>query len=198
MTGYLISGMIESDTQQIQLDPSSLTTIPVQAQIFNTAFEALLVPDGKIITIVEANGAQLNSDPSAYQFDYSTLSDQRIDFINFEYRITDATAIDEHSHFGVPNIYFPIELWFYSSSEPLSRKFGQGDTNSSYLTVERMLKLHYDGEAIKFTDTQPAQLELIDDFSSRSWEALAVLDDLGFLGMTDSYLETIFNFIPYS
>jgi hypothetical protein len=74
---------------------------------------------------------------------------------------------------------------------------GRGDTHSSYLTVERMLELQYDGESINLTDTQPVQLELIDDFSSRNWEALAVLDDLGFLGMTDSYPETMFGFIPY-
>lgn len=197
MTGYLISGVIKSDQNQIQLDPSSLTPIPMQAQIFNSAYEALLVADGQIITLFEANGEELNPDPSAYQFVNSTLSDRRIDFTNIEYRLTDATAIDEHGHFWVPNVYFPIEFWFYTSSEPLSRKFGQGDTHSSYLTVERMLELQYDGESIKLTDTQPVQLELIDDFNSRNWEALAVLDDLGFLAMTDSYPETMFGFIPY-
>ncbi|MES0361294.1 MAG: hypothetical protein ABUK20_10290, partial [Anaerolineales bacterium] len=197
MTGYLISGVIKSDQNQIQLDPSSLTPIPMQAQIFNSAYEALLVADGQIITLFEANGEELNPDPSAYQFANSTLSDRRINFTNIEYRLTDATAIDEHGRFWVPNVYFPIEFWFYTSSEPLSRKFGQGDTHSSYLTVERMLELQYDGESINLTDKQPVQLESIDDFSSRNWEALAVLDDLGFLAMTDSYPETMFGFIPY-
>ena len=197
MKGYLIAGVIEPDINQIQLDPSSLTPIPMQAQIFNTAYEALLVADGQIITLFESNGAKLNSDPSTYQFDNSTLSNQRIDFTNLEYRLTDATAIDEHGRFWVPNVYFPIEFWFYASSEPLSIKYGQGDTHTSYLTVERMLELQYDGESITLTDTQPVQLELIDDYNSRNWEALALLDDLGFLAMTDTYPETIFGFIPY-
>ena len=60
-----------------------------------------------------------------------------------------------------------------------------------------MLELYNDGEPIQLTDTQPVQLELIDDYNSRNWEALALLDDLGFLAMTDSYPETIFGFIPY-
>ena len=79
-----------------------------------------------------------------------------------------------------------------------NRKFGQGDTQLSYLTVDRMLELYNDGDSIQLTDTQPPQLELIDDFSYRNWDALGVLDGLGFIAMTDSYLETIFNFIPYS
>jgi hypothetical protein len=49
-----------------------------------------------------------------------------------------------------------------------------------------MLELQYDGESINLADTQPVQLELIDDYNSRNWEALALLDDLGFLAMTDS------------
>jgi hypothetical protein len=197
MTGYLVSGVIQPDINQIQLDPSSLTLIPTQAQIFNTAYEALLVAGDQIITFFESNGAELNSDPSAYHFDKSTLPHRRIDFINIEYRLTDASAIDEHGRFWVASVYFPIELWFYASSDPLSEKYGQGETHSSYLTVERMLELQYDGESINFTDTQPVQLELIDDFNSRNWEALALLDDLGFFAMTDSYPETIFGFIPY-
>jgi hypothetical protein len=197
MTGYLISGVIQPDINQIQLDPSSLTLIPTQTQIFNTAYEALLVAGDQIITFFESNGAELNSDPSAYHFDKSTFSHRRINFTNIEYRLTDASVTDEHGRFWVANVYFPIELWFYASSDPLSEKYGQGETHSSYLTVERMLELQYDGESINLTDTQPVQLELIDDFNSRNWEALALLDDLGFLAMTDSYPETIFGFIPY-
>lgn len=125
--------------------------------------------DSEIITKFEANGAELNSDPSAYQFDNSTHSDRRKDFTNIECRITDATAIDEHGRFWVPNTYFLIELCFYTSSEPLSSKFSQGDIHSSYLTVDRMLELYNDGEPIQLTDTQPVQLELIDDFSCRNW-----------------------------
>jgi hypothetical protein len=51
----------------------------MQAQIFNSAYEALLVADGQIITLFEANGEELNPDPSAYQFTNSTLSDRSID-----------------------------------------------------------------------------------------------------------------------
>jgi len=58
MTGYLISGVIEPDIIHIQLDPSSLTIISMQAQIFNSAYEALLVADGQIITFFESNGSE--------------------------------------------------------------------------------------------------------------------------------------------
>lgn len=197
MMGYIVKGIIDLDLNQIQLDKSSLTSIPKQVQVFNTSYESLLVAGDQIITLFEANGVELNSNPVANLFEKSLLTKSSVGFPNIEYRITDASAIDESGQFWVVNVFFPAEFWFYSPYDPISDEFGEGETHATNFTVERLVELKYNGEKIEFTGTPPIQLELIDDFNSRNWEALARLNDRGFLVMTDTYPETILGFIPY-
>ena len=197
MQGFLISGEIQPDLNQIRLDPTSLTEIPLPVQIFNYAYETLLITDGQALTIYEANGTELNPNPSAFSIERSSLTPNVVDFGNIEYRLTDATALDENGRFWVMNIFMPIEFWLYTNSDPLFEKYGQGDTHTEHMNVERMLELQYDGESFSLTENEPVQLELIDEFNSRNWEALVILEDMGFLAMTDTYPETILGFIPF-
>jgi len=197
MQGYLISGEIHPDLNQIRLDPASLTEIPLPVQIFNYAYESLLIAGDEILTIYEANGYALNPNPSAFSIERSSLSPSEVDFSNIEYRLTDATAINESGRFWVMNIFMPIEFWLYTKSDPIFEKFGKGNTHTEYMNVERVLELQYDGEMISLTEREPVQLELINEYNSRNWEALAVLDDIGFLAMTDTYPDTILGFIPF-
>jgi hypothetical protein len=197
MKGYLITGIIEPDLSQIRLEPPTLTQIPLQAQIFNSSYETILFSGDQVITIAEANGAEINPTSVAYAFDSSTLTHMEIDFPNIEYRLTDASAIDQNGLFWVTNVYFPIEFWFYVSSDPIADEFGQGSTHARNLSVERMIELQYIGGIVTLADSQPVQLELIADLNTRNWEALALLNDLGFLVMTDTYPETILGFIPF-
>lgn len=197
MKGYLITGIIEPDLSQIRLEPTTLTQIPLQAQIFNSSYETILVSGDQVITIAEANGAEINPNAMAYAFDSSTLTHMEIDFPNIEYRLTDASAIDQNGVFWVTNVYFPIEFWFHVSSDPIADEFGQGSTHARNLSVERMIELHYIGGIVTLADSQPVQLELIADLNTRNWEALELLNDLGFLAMTDTYPETILGFIPF-
>ena len=197
MQGFLISGEIQPDLNQIRLDPTSLTEIPLPVQIFNYAYETLLIADGQALTIFEANGTELNPNPSAFSIERSSLTPSLVEFSNIEYRLTDATAIDENGRFWVMNIFMPIEFWLYTDSDPLFEKYGQGETHSEHMNVERMLELQYDGESFSLTENEPLQLELIDEFNSRNWEALVILEDMGFLAMTDTYPETILGFIPF-
>lgn len=197
MHGFLISGKIQPDLNQIRLDLASLVEIPLPVQIFNYAYETLIIADDQALTIYEANGTELNSNPTAFSIERSSLTSNEVDFGNIEYRLTDATAIDENGRFWVMNIFMPIEFWLYTNSDPISEKYGQGDTHSSYMNVERMLELQYNGEFFSLTEREPVQLELIDESNSRNWEALVILEDMGFLAMTDTYPETILGFIPF-
>jgi hypothetical protein len=197
MQGFLIRGEIQPDLSQIRLDPASLAEIPLPVQIFNYAYETLLIADDQALIIYEANGTELNSNPTAFSIERSSLTSNEVDFGNIEYRITDATAIDENGRFWVMNTFMPIEFWLFTGSDPISEKYGQGDTHSQYMNVERMLELQYNGEIFSLTDSEPLQLELIDEFNSRNWEALVILEDMGFLAMTDTYPETILGFIPF-
>ncbi|UCD97860.1 MAG: hypothetical protein JSV42_12940 [Chloroflexota bacterium] len=197
MHGFLISGRINPAQTEIRLDPASLKEISLPQQIINYSYEALVLTGQEVITIYEANGQELNSNPSAYIVDRVSLESRFINFEPIEYRITDATALDEEGHFWVMNVFMPIEFWLYTEADPIFEQYGRGSTHSTYLNVERMLELEYTENGFALTGREPVQIELVNELNSRNWEALVRLDDLGFLAMTDTYPETILAFIPF-
>lgn len=197
MQGFLITGEILPESKQIRLEPSSLSEIPLPVQIFNYAYETLIIAQDQALTIYEANGRELNPNPNAFSISRTSQILVETDFPNIEYRLTDATDIDDDGRFWVMNIFIPIEFWLYTNADQLFEKYGRGETHTEFKNVERMLELQYDGESIFLTESEPVQLELIDEFNARNWEALVMLDDLGFLAMTDTYPETIMGFIPF-
>lgn len=197
MQGFLISGEYNPNLNRITLNSESLTEIPLPIQIFNYAYETIVITNDQALTIYEANGNDLNPNPSAFSIARSSLIPDKYDFSNIEYRLTDATDIGKNGRFWVMNIFMPIEFWLYTDSDPLFEKYGRGKTHTEFLNVERVLELQYDGESFSLTDREPVQLELIDEVNSRNWEALVKLDELGFLAMTDTYPETILGFIPF-
>ena len=197
MQGFMISGEYQPDLNRITLNYESLTEIPLPVQIFNYAYESIVVTNDRALTIYEANGIDLNPNPIAFSIERSSLIPEQNDLSNIEYRLTDATDIDKNGRFWVMNIFMPIEFWLYTDYDPIFEKYRRGNTHAEFLNVERMLELQYDGESFSLTNREPLQLELIDEANSRNWEALVKLDDLGFLAMTDTYPETILGFIPF-
>ncbi len=195
MAGYLVEGNYFPDQNALQIDPDSLVELPVPVQIFNYAYETLINVNDISLAIFEANGINLNPEPFAIRT--INKSNEELGFSHIEYRITDATRLDENGRFWVTNIFMPIEFWLYTDSDPIFEKFGKGETHSANNYVERLLELQYNGDEIVLTDSEPIQLELDREFNSRNWEALAVLDGRGFLTMTDTYPETILAFIPF-
>jgi hypothetical protein len=196
MHGFMVNGTYLPEGNSIELDPSSLTKIPTPVQIFNYAYETLIVTGDQAITLYEANGSELNPIPIAFAMDESFSYNNEVDLSNIEYRLTDATALDENGNFWVTNIFMPIEFWLYTISDPIFEMYGKGETHADNINVERILELHYNGDSITLTDTEPIQLELIDQFNARNWEALVALEGKGFLVMTDKFPETILAFIP--
>ncbi len=197
MQGFLISGEIQPELNRITLNPESLTEIPLPVQIFNYAYETMVIAKDQILTIYEANGKNLNPNPTAFSLAMSSLIPENTEITNIEYRLTDATEIDKNGRFWVMNIFMPIEFWLYTDSDPLFEKYDRGKSHTEFMNVERVLELQYDGEKFSLTDREPVQLELINEVNSRNWEALVKLDELGFLAMTDTYPETILGFIPF-
>ena len=61
--------------------------------------------------------------------------------------------------------------------------------------VECLVEMQIVEDRIILTDTPPIQLSILDDFNARNWEALARLDDMGFLLMTDEHPASIFAFV---
>jgi hypothetical protein len=197
MQGYLIQGTFSEDGNAIDLNPNSLFEIATPVQIFNAAYETLVVRDGQVLALFEANGRELNPEPLALLIDPQVGTSTWIASDNFEYRFTDATDVDSSGHFWVLNVFMPIEFWFYSNSDPIDEQYGLGITHQVNNHVERLLELKYNDGRISLSGKPPVYLELIDDVNSRNWEAVVRLDERGFLAMTDSYPGTILGYIPF-
>jgi hypothetical protein len=197
MQGYIISGNLQSDGDAIDIDPASLIEIPTPVQIFNSAYETIIARDGSILALFEAFGEELNPDPEVMVLDAGADRFSTMPLVNIEYRITDATGIDNEGNFWVLNIFMPIEFWFYTHSDPIIEHYGLGASHQSNNHVERLLELKYNQGQITLSGTAPLYLDLDDDGEPRNWEGLVRLDERGFLAITDTYPGTMLAYIPY-
>ncbi len=197
MLGYLAVGSVQPGLSSITLDRNWVEIQP-QAMLDNYTDEALLVHHEQVITIYEANGAQVNPNPTAHVFDLQLNPMGTLTFPNIEYRITDATPPDKQGRFWAINYLFPGDLLKLQVKEdPLAAQYGEGPTHSQYQTVERLVQFQISDESIHLVKTPPVQLALLGDAASRNWEGLAILDGRGFLLVTDLYPETILGFVPF-
>lgn len=194
--GYLISGSVEPGLTGISLNPATLTPIPAPVDVINKSNEALVVAGDNIISLFEANGQTINPNPSAHLFDRQSLISKQIPLQSLEYRITDATPIDENNQFWALNIFWPGEFWLLPLDDPIADRYGEGATHANSSGVERLLKLDYSPQGITLVDQPPVLLELADPGDTRNWEGLALLDNRGFLIITDEFPETILAFVP--
>ncbi|MCK4339495.1 MAG: hypothetical protein KAW87_05870 [Candidatus Cloacimonetes bacterium] len=196
MLGYLISGEIERDLSSITLNAEKMTEITPQTSINNAADETMFVTSEKILTIYEGNGKNVNPSPVAHVFDHDLNLLETIPFTNIEYRITDATNLDENKCFWVINYLYPGDQDEYNPAiDFIALKYGDGATHYKYKTVERLLQFKYSESGIILVQEAPIQLKLINDDNARNWEGIVRLDDIGFLIATDKFPETILGFV---
>ena len=199
MKGYLVSGSIQPDQLEVQLDPGTLIEIPLEKNISNLSDEAIIIYNQKILTFFEANGKKVNPAPVAHQFNLNLELQGDFSFPNIEYRITDAVPSSSEGFFWAINTYFPLdENKLKPQADLLAQRYGQGKTHSENLTVERLVEFQIQGDQISFVDQPPLQLVLEGDLASRNWEAIALLDNMGFLLATDKFPRTILGFVPYT
>ncbi|HSR31602.1 MAG TPA: hypothetical protein VLY63_13635 [Anaerolineae bacterium] len=199
MRAYLVSGAIAPDLSSLMLDTATLAEIPAQSPLKNQSDEALLVTGDRLVTIYEANGAEVNPEPVAHVFDMALAPAGTIPFPNIEYRITDATTLDREERFWAINYFFPGDTELLAENDPLAERYGQGPTHAQNVTVERLVEFQLSETGISLVDTPPIQLELSEMLLGalgRNWEGLVRLDDLGFLLVTDLFPETILAFVP--
>jgi hypothetical protein len=203
MQGWLFTGRIAPDLSGIYLEAESRVALPPQAPILNMADETLFVveEDGEpvIVTLYEINGHVLNPDPVARRFRPDLSQLDPIPFPNVEYRITDATRVDDEGRFWVINYLWPGE-W-----QLLVSRYWLGDTpprlndllsGTSLEPVERLIEFQYSPEGITFTQSAPINLELLGDGTARNWEGIVRLEERGFLLATDNHPHTILAFVP--
>jgi hypothetical protein len=203
MAGYLVSGIANTDNgEHVALDLSRVTPIPLGVNIPNIAEESIIMDGDRVITLSEANGKNVNPLPMAKVFDLEANFVGQLPMPQIEYRVTDATDLDENDRFWVINYYYPPEgRKIKPAPDPELARFGDPASFDPLDCIERLVELQLVrdrcGDFIERTETPPINLELLPDRECRNWEALVRLDDLGFLIMTDKFPTTLLAFVPW-
>lgn len=197
MQGYIIRGQVLPDLAGITLDMGSLTPVDPQAKLSNMSDEALLVtPDG-LLSFYEANGANINPQAVAHRFDADLQPLAALPLPALEYRLTDASHLDENNRFWVINYLYPGDAKKLDlAPDALAAKYGQGASHAASSVVERLVEMEWTPQGIVLTDRAPIQLQLLPDNQARNWEGLVRLPGRGFLLVTDSFPGTLLAFVP--
>jgi hypothetical protein len=197
MMGYLVSGQVLGNLEQVQLELDSLVKNPPQQDQSNRTDEAILIAGERVITFFESNGAQANPDAHATLFSLALEPKGEIELPPVEYRLTDTTEMDADGRFWMMNYFFPGDTDLLPSIDPIREHFGAGATHSQYSFVERLLEFQYTPQGINLTDTAPIQFQLSPQDEARNWEGVVRLEGLGFLVITDKFPRTILGFVAY-
>ena len=198
MFAYIIKGEIDSNANKITLQPKSLKEIPTPVSLENMAFETLLIVNDRVIAIYEANGKNVNLHPTAVSFSLELQTIDLLTFPNIEYRITDATRIDNNNFFwGINYLYEGDKDLLNPAIDNISEKHGKGLSHSQNQAVERIVKFNLNKNKIVVENEAPVQIKLSVDGYSRNWEGIVKYDSLGFLVITDKFPRTILAYIPH-
>jgi len=195
MMGYLVSGLMAPDMSKLVLDTGAIVPIEPQTKLGNKSDEALIVLDDRLVTFYEVNGVEFNPQPVAHVFSLDLQPQDTLLFPSLEYRLTDAALASDGNHFWVMNSLFLGDFDLRAESDPLADAFGRGPTHAKFDVVERLVEMQYEPTGITLTSTAPIQLEL-NFIAGNNWEGLVLLDERGFLLMTDKFPETILGFVP--
>jgi hypothetical protein len=193
MAGYLVSGQVEGACAGLTLDPDSLQSLPLQANISNMSHETLVFFEEELYVMYEANGLNVNPNPVAHVFDAALGEHTEVEMPQIEYRITDATEADQTGAFWAINYFFPGDEDLLPAEDQIALIYGIGLSHFTSETVERIIKLRVDKNGIVLVDQEPIYLELLKD-DSRNWEGIVKFGD-GFLLVTDKFPTTILAFI---
>ncbi len=197
MMGYLIRGEVKGELESITLDPESLVELVPFSSAGNATFEAMTYWNGKLYILYEHNSKQGDKLPVAYQYNLDLELEQEIPFPVVDYRITDATVSDSTGKFWVMNYFFPGDTHLAIDQDALILEYGEGETHANNEPVERLVELQVKNEKITRVDQPPVYLQLLDYNIARNWEGIVMLDDLGFLLITDSFPGSVLGFCRF-
>jgi hypothetical protein len=197
MVSYLVKGTISNEAENIVLD-DTLIEINPQAEITNYSDESILVYQEEVYTFYEANGKNVNPAPVVHVFSLQGTALDPVPFPNIEYRITDVSEPDMDGKFWAINYLFPPDTIKISPAEDhLALKYGRGPTHLQNQAVERLVAFQITDQDVELVETAPIQLSLAADMVSRNWEGLAILENYGFLIVTDKFPQTLLGFVPW-
>ncbi len=192
-SGYIARGIIDTKRNEIKINKKSLKKIKTPVTLRNMTYETILINNNSLITIYEVNSKKVNKLPIYHQFDRNLQSDIIKPFPATEYRITDATEIDDEGKFWVTNYFWPgdYDLLKPDLNYTIAKK-------EDIKPAERLLEfLILDGQIFR-TEKPPIDIKISEFGDSRNWEGVVRLDDKGFLIATDKFPGTILAFISYT
>ena len=197
MVSYLAWGKIDSKSLEVVMNEEDLETIKTPIQLNNLSFESLLINDENIIMIYEANGSNLRKNPTQSVFTHKSKSISQVNFPNIEYRITDATRMDNNDRFWVINYFWPGDKKLLNpGKDNVLNKVKQGSSHLKSDQIERLVEFQISAGEISISDAKPIQL-FLESNASRNWEAIARLDDKGLLIATDKHPRMIFGYVQF-
>jgi len=196
MMGYLMRGEVEGELESIRLDPESLVELEPLSSADNATFEAMTFWNGNLYVLYEHNSKQVGEQPIAYQYSLDLVFEREIAFPVIDFRITDATTSDLSGKFWVVNYFFPGDTHLAVEHDHLLSQYGEGETHAVYEPVERLVQLQIESDQISRIDQAPIYLQLLDKNIARNWEGIILLEDLGFLLISDSFPGSILGFCP--
>ena len=197
MRGYLAWGTIDPISLKVTIPEESLMELETPIQVKNMTYESLLIHNGKLILIYEAQGRNLQKSVWQFQVSLTDFSVSKIDFPHVEYRITDVSRLDDQDKFWAINYHWPGDAKRLNPApDSIAIKFGEGESHQQLDAVERIVEFEMFENKIQFSGREPIQIQLDAD-ASRNWEGIVRLDELGFLIATDKYPVMILGFIPF-
>jgi len=197
MVSYLVWGKIDSKSLEVVINEKDIQTIKTPIQLNNISFESLLINDEDIIMIYEANGSNLRKNPTQTVFFHRNKNISQINFPNIEYRITDATRMDNNGRFWAINYFWPGDKKLLNPGrDDILNRVKQGRSHFKLDQIERLVEFQVNQGKISISDTKPIQLFLESD-ASRNWEAVARLDDKGLLIATDKHPRMILGYVQF-
>lgn len=195
---YLVEGLINGDIEKIVLQKETLKLLPMPVQVINCSYESMIVNDHELYLIYEANGKNVNKTPQAVCINLDNGEIRLKPFPNVEYRITDATALDDKMCFWVINYYWPGDFNFLKpANDPLLQQTIPVLSFSRDVAIERLIELNYSEEGFKLSGKNPILVGLGSRSYSRNWEGIVRLDNRGFILATDKFPATILAFLAY-
>jgi hypothetical protein len=190
--GYLLRGRIDRRRDQIHLERALHPVLTHQLPLPNVAYEAMVLTEDRVLLFYEANG-EINDMRQVLAFDHDLRPLSSLSMPTLEYRLTDATEIDEEGSFEGLNFHWSRSPW-PAGECALQERYGEGPSHARYATVERLVSMRVEGDRVLLNDRAPIQLQLVDDNHSRNWEGI-VRFGRGFLLVTDEHPETLFAYI---
>ena len=194
MQSFIVKGSMDIKNKTLIINPEKKVEILLPVNIKNMGYESILKYKYRLMVLFEANGINVNSDPKASFYNSSLKQKGHISFPNIEYRITDATELDDQGRFWAINFFWPGEKKRLNPGKDLVlNNTIKGETHQEFEHVERLVEFKIDGKNIYKTNSLPIQLKL--NQNSRNWEGVVRMENKGFLMIVDEHPRTILAFI---